>query len=43
MMIGASFLLAASRQALIPELETQFTAGIAYPTTRDQFKKDNVV
>jgi len=31
MIIGASFFLAASRQALIPEEETQFTAGIAYP------------
>jgi len=30
-MMGASFFLAASRQALIPEEETQFTAGIAYP------------
>jgi hypothetical protein len=30
-MMGASFLRAASRQALIPEEETQFTAGIAYP------------
>ena len=31
MMIGASFLRAASRQALIPEEETQLTAGMAYP------------
>ncbi len=31
-MIGASFFLAASRHALIPEEETQFTAGMAYPT-----------
>jgi hypothetical protein len=30
-MIGASFFRAASKQALIPEEETQFTAGIAYP------------
>ena len=29
MMIGASFFLAASRQALIPEDDTQFTAGMA--------------
>ena len=30
-MIGASFLRAASRHALIPDDETQLTAGIAYP------------
>ena len=31
MMMGASFFRAASKQALIPEEETQFTAGMAYP------------
>ena len=36
MIIGASFFLAASRQALIPDEETQFTAGIAYPNTRKE-------
>jgi hypothetical protein len=30
MMMGASFLRAASRHALMPEDETQFTAGMAY-------------
>jgi hypothetical protein len=29
--MGASFFLAASRHALIPDDETQFTAGMAYP------------
>lgn len=40
MMIGASFLRAASRHALIPDDDTQFTAGIAYPahTQHDQEK-----
>ena len=31
MMIGASFKRAASKQALIPDDETQLTAGMAYP------------
>ena len=31
MMMGASLLRADSRQALIPEDDTQFTAGMAYP------------
>jgi len=31
MMIGASFLRAASRHAFIPDDDTQLTAGIAYP------------
>jgi hypothetical protein len=38
-MIGASFLRAASRQALMPDDETQFTAGIAYPNTAAERKK----
>jgi hypothetical protein len=33
MMIGASFLRAASRHAFIPDDDTQFTAGIAYPNS----------
>lgn len=31
MMMGASLALAASRHALIPDEDTQFTAGMAYP------------
>ena len=31
MIMGASLARAASRQALMPELETQLTAGMAYP------------
>lgn len=36
MIMGASFLRAASKQALIPEEDTQFTAGMAYPTVHYQ-------
>lgn len=39
MMTGASFFLAASRQALIPEDETQLIAGMAYP--ENDVKKGN--
>ena len=31
MMMGASLALAASRHVLIPDEDTQFTAGMAYP------------
>jgi hypothetical protein len=36
MIMGASFLRAASKQAFIPEEDTQFTAGMAYPTVQYQ-------
>ena len=42
-MIGASFLRAASRHALIPEEETQFTAGIAYPEKERKFGVSQVL
>lgn len=40
MMIGASFLRAASRQALIEEELTTLTAGMAYPEKVKRLQRD---
>lgn len=39
MIMGASFFRAASKQALMPEEETQLTAGIAYPETLSRVER----